>query len=101
MQDPKQLRVVIREELRKVFPNQFNLDRKEFAALVGVSEGHISNLENIHKCPLVQPVRVGTKVLYPFNDVIDYLVNQQLKTLKNKRGAPTKASRFEAKGGAI
>jgi hypothetical protein len=101
MQDnKKQLRTEIRGELRAVYPTQYNLDRKELAALIGVSEGHISNCESVHKRPIVRPVREGTKVLYPLIDVIDYLVDQRLKTLKSNRGAATKATRIEAKGGA-
>ncbi len=100
MQDnTKQIRALICDAIRTIHPDKFNLNRKEFATLVGVTVGHISNCEVIYKRPLVLPVYEGSKVLYPMTDVIDYLVNQRLKTLKAKRGAPTKASRIDAKGG--
>lgn len=99
MQKDIELHEKIRDEIRRVHPNKFNLNRKEFAELAGVTAGHISNCETVYKRPLVTPVFEGSKVLYPIPDIVDYLVAQRLKSIKPKLGACTKASRIEAKWG--
>ena len=97
--DIKELQTKIRNEIRAVHPSKFNLSRKEFAELAGITVGHVSNCEVIYNRPLVIPVKEGTKVLYPVLDVIDYLVSQRVKSMKPKLGAPTKAARIAKKGG--
>lgn len=97
--DVKELRAQVRNEIRAIHPDKFNLSRKEFATLAGVTTGHISNCEAVHKRPLVAPVFEGRKVLYPITDVVEYLVNQRLKSTKPKLGARTKADRIAAEGG--
>jgi hypothetical protein len=96
--DEKEYRARTLEAIRAVHPTAFNLSRAQFAEIAGVTQGHISNCESVKRKPLVKPVFEGKKVLYPVLDIVDYLVQQRLKTLKSKAGRPTKASRLN--GGA-
>lgn len=91
-----ELRERTRTELRSIFPQTLNLTRAELATVLNVSVGHIANVESTFHKPLVQPIKIGKKVLYPVIDVIDFLVSQRLNTLKVKVGRPTKASKMAA-----
>lgn len=91
----KEIRAQIENELRTRFPNTFNFDRKRAAGIVGCVPGHLSNCEVKGK-PLIIPAPLGRKVVYPFNNVVNYLTEQQSQSLKPRRGARSKAERIAA-----
>ncbi len=96
----RELRSIIWEDLRSVFPSQLQYDFAQAAQLIGVSAGHISNMESAG-FPLFPSVRIGRKRLVQAHDLVDFLVSQRLK-IQVRRGPRTKAERRAAalEGGA-
>lgn len=95
-----EIRARVEAELRTRFPNTYNFERKEVAALVGCTVGHLSNCQGKGK-PIIKSVPVtpeSRKIVYAFNLVVDYLVNQQASNLKPTRGRPTKVSKLQLEG---
>jgi hypothetical protein len=93
-QNIRELRERISSDIHTFFPAVYNFDRASAAQILGVVPGHLCNLEKAGK-PLVVPVRIGTKPVYPLNRLVDCLVEQQLAWEgKRRRGAPTKAERL-------
>lgn len=93
----KELRQLIAENLRALYPKQFNFSREETGEIINSSSGHIANLES-KMTPMLQSCPQGRKRIYQFPDIVDFLVKQRLLE-QNRRGRKTKASRIEAKGG--
>lgn len=95
-QNINEIRDRVESELRARFPNTYNFERKEVAALVGCTVGHMSNCQGRGK-PIIESVSVtpeSRKIVYAFNLVVDYLVTQQAARIKPILGRPTKASKM-------
>ena len=87
------------KDLRSVFPHQLQLDFAQAAKVIGVSAGHISNMESAG-FPLFPSVRIGRKRLVQAHDLVDFLVSRRLKA-QVKRGPRTKAERLEGQEGGV
>jgi len=86
------------ELLQRAFPGKIRLDSAETANAIGITRGSIRTLRSRGTFTIPSTSNGGDHY-FDVRDVAAFLDNQ--RTLKPKRGAPTKAARLAKIAGAV